>query len=388
MPSISGRSKNSTADDDTSALSWKAADDGGLDPAYVNMEDDASKKSVKSISLDGYVNIENKVNMKEEDENISVVSATSKLSIRSKFSVQSSNITQMVSAVVPKLERLPWSTFLCLSIWCAIPAVVYILLFTQWGFGESFYYALSQKFGGSAYIPASILAGYAFLFYILDMDQWNTKVGDVIRVFSIASLFVLFVIVIMLISNQFPYGVIALFALFQPMWLLSVKAFFYKDTETRIYLNWLGGPLFSTAFLTFIGFVVWVSMSYLNRWNQVTKVMAAERTQCSPDFSSYPNCLSNDGFGMTCFRLNEYVYPPVLYFENNCETSCVHVYDGCSNGFVLWVAPLLMTLAMIFLGSFCTFLRTGMLKVLKIYVDIYEHQSHIPSLTFSFRGSE
>jgi len=176
-------------------------------------------------------------------------------------------------------------------------------------------------------------------------------------------MFVLFVYLIMLVSNQFPYGVIALFALFQPIWLLSVKTFIYKSTETRIYLNWLSGPLFLAAFLTIIGFVVWVSSDYVNQWNQVTKVMAAEHTECSPNFSNYPNCMSADGFGGACFRANELVYPPVLVFEDNCEYTCVHIYDGCANGFVLWSGPILMSLSMIFLGSFCTFLRTGKLLI-------------------------
>mmetsp|Transcript_13145 Transcript_13145/g.19666 ORF Transcript_13145/g.19666 Transcript_13145/m.19666 type:complete len:912 (+) Transcript_13145:99-2834(+) len=373
ISSISSKIKAATGDDasSASALSWKAADDGGLDcsspqaaskvenaakedgsvvsSAYAKMEEDnASKTSAVSSS---YVNMD----VVDADDCVSV---TSKASVRSKFSVQSSNITQIAAAVLPKLEKIPLTTFLSLFVWAAIPAVIYLLLFTQMGFGESFYYALSHQFGGHAYIPATILAGYGFLFYILDIDQWNTRAGNVFRGLSMAAMFVLFVILIMLVSNKFPYGVIALFALFQPLWLLSVKTFIYKNTETRIYLNWLGGPLMLAAFLTIIGFVVWVMSDYVNQWNQVTKVMAAEHTECSPNYANYPNCMSNDGFGGTCFRANEYVDPPVLVFEANCEYSCVHVYDDCANGFVLWSGPILMSLSMIFLGSFCTFLRT------------------------------
>lgn len=387
MPSITGsirsNDKSATGDDNdtssASALSWKAADDGGLDCVSPEAADkvDGDAAGDGSVVSSGYAKMEEDnalktsavsssyVNMDAVDDNASV---TSKASVLSKFSVQSANITQIAAAVLPKLERLPWTTFLSLSIWAAIPAVVYILLFTQMGFGESFYYTLSHQFGGQAYIPGSILAGYGFLFYILDIDQWNTKAGNVVRVLSIVSMFVLFVILIMLVSNQFPYGVIALFALFQPLWLLSVKTFIYKDTETRVYLNWLSGPLFLLALLTIISFVVWVSSNYVNQWNQVTEVMAAEHTECSPNFSNYPNCMSNNGFGGTCFRLNEMVFPPVLVFEDNCDHTCVHVYDDCANGLVLWGGPILMSLSMIFLGSFCTFLRTGKLEVWNVYI--------------------
>ena len=383
MPSIASSIKNKikgkTATDDdassASALSWKAAEDGGLDvsssktsskvedgvredgsvvsSSYAKMEDDNATKTPAPVSS-SYVNMD----VVEAGDNASV---KSKVSMKSKFSVQSSNITQIAAAVLPKVEKIPLPTFISLFIWAAIPAAVYVLLFTRIGFGESFYYALSHQFGGHAYIPAIILGVYGFIFYILDIDQWNTTVGNVYRGLSMAAMFLLFVYLIMLVSNKFPYGVIALFALFQPLWLLSVKTFIYKTTETRIYLNWLSGPLFLASFLTIIGFVVWVSSDYVNQWNQVTKVMAAEHTECSPNYANYPNCMSANGFGDACFRANELVYPPVLVFENNCEYTCVHIYDGCANGFVLWSGPILMSLSMIFLGSFCTFLRTGKL---------------------------
>lgn len=414
MPSVAGsissikkKIKAKVAGDDeassASALSWKAADDGGLDcsspeaaskvesgakeeeddgsvvsSSYVKIEEENVKEE-ESVSS-GYAKMEDAktktddtasktpavtssyVNMDvvEPDDNVSVTSKTSK------FSMQSSNISQIAAAVFPKVEKIPMSTFASLFVWTAIPAVIYILLFTQMGFGESFYYTLSHQFGGHAYIPASILAGYGFLFYILDIDQWNTNAGNVFRGISIATMFVFFVILVMLVSNQFPYGVIALFALFQPLWLLSVKTFIYKNTETRVYLNWLGGPLFLAALVTIIAFVIWVSSDYLNQWNQVTKVLAAEQTECYPNFDNYPNCMSSDGFGGPCFRANENVYPPTLVYDDYCDYTCIHVYDECANGFVLWSGPILMSLSMIFLGSFCTFLRTGELEVWKL----------------------
>lgn len=34
---------------------------------------------------------------------------------------QGSGLMDLVNAVLPKIERLPWTTFMCLSIWCAVP---------------------------------------------------------------------------------------------------------------------------------------------------------------------------------------------------------------------------------------------------------------------------
>jgi hypothetical protein len=188
---------NIDAVDDYASVASKAtanevdAGDGSVvSSGYAKMEEDDASKT--SAILSSYVNID-----AVDDDNFSVAS---KASVLSKFSVQT-NISQIAAAVLPKMESLPWTTFLSLFIWAAIPAVVYLLLFTQMGFGESFYYALSQQFGGQAYIPTSILAGYGFVFYVLDVDQWNTKAGNVFRVLSIASMFVLFVIIVMLVSN-------------------------------------------------------------------------------------------------------------------------------------------------------------------------------------------
>ena len=368
MPSIAGsiasKMKAATDDDASTAMSYKAADEAGLESASPNAPSEVAETENKEDGsvISGYAKMEDDaesktpavsssyVNMDVVDDNVSVIS---------KISAKSNNIAQIATAVLPKIEKIPWTTFFSLFTWSIIPAVAYILLFTQMGYGESLYYSLSHQFGGHAYIPASILIGYGFVFYILDIDQWNTRAGNVFRGLSIATMFVLFVILVMLVSNHFPYGVIALFALFQPLWLLSVKTFIYKDTDTRVYLNWLSGPLFLAALLNVIGFGIWVGSAYENQWNQVTKVLAAENTECSPNFNNYPNCMSNDGFGGPCFRTSVYVEPIVLSFENNCDYTCVHVYDNCANGFVLWSGPILMSLSMIFLGSFCTFLRTG-----------------------------
>lgn len=39
-------------------------------------------------------------------------------------------IKRVVSSILPHVKPLQWTTFVCLSLWCSIPAVIYILLFT------------------------------------------------------------------------------------------------------------------------------------------------------------------------------------------------------------------------------------------------------------------
>ena len=179
-------------------------------------------------------------------------------------------------------------------------------------------------------------------------------------------LFGLFLLWILLVSNEIPYGITAMFALVLPLWLLMIKNVFYRSMDTRVFFGWVGGPLLLLTFMTSVAFLVWVAVSPSNQWNEVTKVQAAEGTGCQADFEEYPGCYSNFTYGNsteqeeTCFYLEEVA----LVFPEGCGKECLGVYSGCSNGLILWAGPLLMCLSMMFLGLFCRFLKTGKLILL------------------------
>ena len=231
-------------------------------------------------------------------------------------------------------------------------------LLQQMGFGESFYYQLSYQFGGYAYIFAGILIISGFFFYILDVGEWNSAIGNVFRFCAASGIFITFVILIMLVSNEHPFGLISLFALFNPLWMLMVKSLFYKTRDARTFLSWLSGPLLLVALLTVGTFIGWICANYDNKWNTVTKVEAAERTGCEANFKNYENCMSQDGSGGTCFYVDYTNERQELVFPDNCDQMCLNVYNDCANGFILWAGPVLMCLSMIFLSFFCTFLRS------------------------------
>lgn len=189
--------------------------------------------------------------------------------------------------------------------------------------------------------------------------------GKVCRFIITLSLFGVFVLWILLISNDVPYGIITMFAILNPLWLLLVKNVFYRGRDTRVFVGWLSNPLLVVTAMTGVAFLVWVVLSPHNQWNEVTKIEAAQRTGCAADFEEYPGCYSNateysidnstDSGDMTCFYLEE----NELVFPEGCDKACVGVYSGCLNGLILWAGPLLMCLSMMFLGLFCRFLRTG-----------------------------
>jgi len=329
-------------------------DEGGLECASV------SHRPMKDAANDNEGGSQQQIT---QNLSASKLSANADVGLESKGSAHSlatkgSTLSAMVSSVLPKVEPLPWATFFCLSIWCAIPAAVYILLFTQMGFGESFYYTLSHQFGGYAYIFAGALAVSGFFFYIFDIDQWDSAVGKVFRFICVSAMFSVFVIIVILVSNEVTFGIITLFALLNPLWLMMVGSLFYKGKDRRTFVTWLSGPLLLISVLTAVSFIVWVCLDYSNEWNNVTKVEAAERTGCAADFEEYPYCANEDGSGSTCFYVDYSGERQELVFPENCDLMCLSVYDGCSNGFILWGGPALMCLSLLFLSFFCTFMRT------------------------------
>ena len=227
------------------------------------------------------------------------------------------------------------------------------------GFGEYFYYALSHKFGEYAYLFAGSVAIAGVFFYIFDIGEWNTVVGNIIRFMCTAVMFSVFTITVMLKSNEYPFGLISLFALFNPMWLLMVKSLFYREFNARTFVSWLSGPLFFVSLLTVAAFTVWIFLDRDNEWNDTTKVEAAIRTECEPNFIDNPNCVSEDGSGATCFYVdNSSTALPALIFPETCDRTCLNVYSACSTGFIVWYGPVLMGLSLLFHSFFCTFLRT------------------------------
>jgi len=272
----------------------------------------------------------------------------------------SSVVVSVVGPFLPKAERLPWPTFFRLTAWCMLPAAVYTALFTQMGLGEIFYFALSSGFGGYRYALAGALVVAGFFFYILDIDEWTTRKGKLFRAVWSGGMLGTFVILVMLVSNEYPFGLITLFAILNPLCLLLVKSLFYEGQDTRTFVSWLSGPLLFVSFLTAASFIVWAYISYDNQLNSVMRVEVAHRTGCEPNFADYPGCQNeySDESGDTCFYIDYTVDRPELVFSEGCDQKCVNVFDQCANVFMLWVGPVLMSLSMLFLSFFCTFLRT------------------------------
>ena len=236
------------------------------------------------------------------------------------------------------------------------------------GLGENIYYVISDRFGDYAYgIAVGIVLSVLGL-YMLDAECWKGKFA--LAFLDICTMIIVLgvVLLVLCIADDFPYGMVCLFAIFQPLWLLAVKLIFYSGTDTRAYVSWLSGPLFLTSLCTGVAWMVWVFVHPGNQWNLLVRVESAVRSGCMPNYEELPDCrMMMMGEGMnnnndnstlvettTCF----YIEDGVIVFPEGCDQSCTGVYNDCTNGFILWVGPVLVSMTVFFLSFFCTFLRS------------------------------
>jgi len=284
-----------------------------------------------------------------EDEEDSVEPSSKNICVR---------LFSALLCIFPKVEPLPWGTFAILTIWSAIPPACFILFFTQMGLGEQIYYTIATELGHHAYALALGLAVFIFALYMLDGDEWTSHCANIFLDFCILAIVCGFVLLVLLIADRFPYGMICLFAVFHPLWLLALKLMCYGEKDTRTFVSWLSGPLFFISIVIGVAWTAWVFSDPDNQWNIVARMVAAERTGCEPNYENYPECRKEPGSEETCFYVEKNDGKEVLEFPEGCDQSCTNVYDDCHNGFILWVGPVLISMTTFFLSFFCTFLRT------------------------------
>ncbi|KAL7531828.1 hypothetical protein ACHAXR_005796 [Thalassiosira sp. AJA248-18] len=308
------------------------------------------------------VNHQNSTNEEDREESLEgseIVEASLEGSAEEPPKKISSRLWSALLCLFPKVEPLPWGTFAILTIWCAIPPACFILFFTQMGFGEQIYYSIAIEMGQHAYGLALGLAVIILVLYMLDADEWTSQAGSIFLDLCILAIVCGFVFLVLLIADLFPYGMVCLFAVFHPLWLLALKLMFYDWKDTRVFVSWLSGPLFFTSILIIAAWTAWVFSDPDNEWNIVANMVAAERTGCVPDYEEYPECRKEAGSEETCFYVEKSEGKESLVFPDGCDQSCTDVYNDCLNGFILWVGPVLVSMTSFFLSFFCTFLRTG-----------------------------
>ena len=121
-------------------------------------------------------------------------------------------------------------------------------------------------------------------------------------------------------------------------------------------MPWLSGPLFLNSVLVLASWITWTWWSPENKWVLVNRLADAETSGCVPDFLQYAYCESNSTVGDVCFSIED-MQLPVWTVE--CPHICTKVWDTCFNQFIVWVGPFLVSLGLLFLSFFATFLRSA-----------------------------
>ena len=244
----------------------------------------------------------------------------------------------------------------------------YIVGFTKMGYGLQTFYFLSRYYYQHSYILALSIATFGFTLYLLDIYYWNSTFGKIARYTALSTIVLAIAVLVCFISTTFPYGPISLYIVLTPTWLVCAKHLFYRKTTMRTYIPWLSGPLFFNAISIMAIWIYWTFMDNSHEWTDLTRLADAQVSGCMPDLTQYPQCGGgkDDGTRMArmgvCFQVDAADPQPVL-FTATCPNICANVYDSCPNMFIVWVGPFLVSLGLLFLSFFATFMKaTGTIE--------------------------
>jgi hypothetical protein len=257
-----------------------------------------------------------------------------------------------VGAFIPKMEKLPWPIFFTLSFLIAIPALIFIAGFTKMGYGHDTHTYIDDHLEAEAWYLFVGITGFAFFLYLFDCYYWDSPVGRIWKTICVTTLLLSASAYVLFLSGNYPYGPISLYIILNPIYLVTVKNIFFKEKETRTYVSWLSGPLFFISMVTLTTWIYWTFDGPENEWTSTAQIKDAKAAGCTPQEEGNGQCFDKDG--NMCFVIKK----EIEFLTNDCDESCPHlVYYDCSNPFIIWAGPFLVSVGLLFLSFFCTFLR-------------------------------
>ena len=200
------------------------------------------------------------------------------------------------------------------------------------------------------------IAGFAFFLYLFDCYYWDSPFGRASRIVCVTTLLLSASAFVLFISGTYPYGPISLYIILNPIYLVLMKNMCFREKETRTYVSWLSGPLFTVSLMTLISWMVWTLRTGTNEWTPKTHIRDAEEAGCALQMEGNEDCF-NDG-GEVCFSIDVNSTTLEVDLPEGCDVNCEkRVYADCSNPFIIWAGPFLVSVGLLFLSFFCTFLR-------------------------------
>ena len=250
------------------------------------------------------------------------------------------------TGILPPVQKMSWSLFVCVWVICAVPAMIFLFLFSSMGIGiETF--RESKKI--DYLVPWYILAAVTILLLqaLLDADQWKEKK----QIYFSRALYIFIALLlctsIFSSAGKYPYGPMCLFALATPLWLMGAKLLCFHVTFGQ-FVAWLPGPLFSQSLTILVYWVAWTwhSDEYGNgnNWSKWLQNDYAKKVQCPPNFEDHEECERYYNA-----EQNTWIIP----LTGNCE----EVYDTCLDSFLLWAAGFFVAVYYFFLSHMCVYVR-------------------------------
>jgi len=256
--------------------------------------------------------------------------------------------------ICPKLDPLPFSTFLALTFYAAIPAVLYIIAFTKIGYGLKVFNFIDTEMEPIAHILGGITAVFAMSLYLLDIFYWDTNCALLCKRLCYTVLVALLFSFIFALSAEHPYGPVGIFLVVTTSWMVLVRLICYRHVTPKVYISWLSGPLVFVSQGVALYWFIWTFKKEENEWNMINNLASAEEAGCKPNFDDYPQC-DLEGDGVVCFEVN--AEESSIEFDEYCEEICTQVYDSCLNSFIVWGGPFLVSVGFFFLSFVASFLR-------------------------------
>ena len=237
---------------------------------------------------------------------------------------------------------------------------MYVLFFTSMGWGEDYFHYFTEKFGEYALPIGGGTVILAFILYMIDFTDWNSKTGKRLQKSAWLILSLGIIVMICLMVDSHPYGPIAAFSFITPVWLIAAKQTCFRNLKTKTFVSWLSGPLYLISIVTGVIWLTWTFLEDENEWNEFNSIVYADAAGCQPDFNIYPECESLENPGQVCFVTTNnrtIEYEQSVNDTSYCPESCSDINDSCINTFILWVGPAMVSMVLIFLSFFTTFLR-------------------------------
>lgn len=266
-----------------------------------------------------------------------------------------STVTDGVASFFPKVEPLKFKTFLTLTLLISLPSAFYIANFTKVGYGLTTFYYLSEHYEKYAPVLGALVAMFLFVLYLLDFTDWKSTTGKIFRTLSIALISLGCMFTVLFYTGKHPYGPIAVYTIFTPIWLGWTKQIFYPRKAMKTYIQWHGGPLLFVSFVILTMWIIWILIAEDHEWNDVMRLADAEESGCHPDFTKHQECRAPGTDDKVCFIVD--AKNNDILFPKGCPSNCTEVYQNCSNTFILWVGPLLVSISLIFTSFFTTFFK-------------------------------